>query len=88
LLAVLAKQVPDSDTRGQEIIVLALLSAGVDSPLLERLVDSNSIDLRRVTAEYAAGILVGRLTDCCSASAEMTNSTSSNSAAFACLNPL
>src|SRR5262249_18556538 len=45
-------QPPSPDTRGQEIAVLALLTAGANAPLPERLLDSNSIDLRQVAAEY------------------------------------
>jgi Caspase domain len=65
LFPAIAQHVPDSDARGQEIIVLALLAAGTNGALPDRLTDSNSIDLRRVAAEYERrrdqSGLVGRL---------------------------
>lgn len=51
-LAVLNKGAPGLDARAQEILVLALIAARADGPLPERLLDTNTIDLRRAAVGY------------------------------------
>jgi uncharacterized caspase-like protein len=51
-LAVLGNGAPGLDARAQEILVLALLAVGADGPLPERLLDANTIDLRRAAVAY------------------------------------